>query len=290
MPGMFLTIQAIQPADAEQCGIIAYEAHQAVASAHNFPPEHPSVEFSIGLIKTKLGDPNAFGMLAEDAGHILGSAFLNTFPDTAVAAIGPLTVLPSAEGGVGRQLMESVLLEARRRGFEQVRLVQSPSHLRSLALYAKLGFTVREPLVLVQGKFPLGFSDDQTRVRTAASDDFAACHEMCVRTHGFARDFELSEAMRHQVALVAERSGHVTGYVTGLGFRGYAVAQTTRDLCALISAAPRILGPGFFAPVRNGDLLRWLLDAGLRMVWPANLMTVGDYQEPAGAFLPSIAF
>lgn len=89
---------------------------------------------------------------------------------------------------------------------------------------------------------------------------------------------------------MVEISGDVTGYVTGLGFRGYAVAQTTHDLCALIGAAPRILGPGFFAPARNGDLLRWLLDAGLRVAWPANLMTIGDYQEPAGAFLPSIAF
>lgn len=245
---------------------------------------------SIGLIKTKLRDPNAFGMLAEDDGHILGSVFLNTFPGAAVAAIGPLTVLPSVEGGVGRQLMESVLTEARRRGFEQVRLVQSPSHLRSLALYTKLGFTVRESLVLVQGKFPLGFSDDQTRVRPASADDFAACHALCVRTHGFPRDFELSEAMRQQVAVVTECSGHVTGYGTGLGFRGYAVAQTTRDMCAPISAAPKILGPGFFAPVRNGDLLRWLLDAGLWVAWPAYLMTVGDYQKPAGAFLPSIAF
>lgn len=186
MLGVSLMIRAIQSTDAEQCGIIAYEAHQAVASAHNFPPEHPSVEFSIGLIKTKLGDPNAFGMLAEDDGHVLGSVFLNTFPDTAVAAIGPLTVLPSAEGGVGRRLMESVLMEARGRGYEQVRLVQSPSHLRSLALYTKLGFAVREPLVLAQGKIPLGFSDDQARVRHASSDDFAACHALlyCPRRSG----------------------------------------------------------------------------------------------------------
>src|SRR5262249_35557855 len=56
MPAMSLTVRAIRLADAAQCGIVAYEAHQAVASAHNFPPEHPSVEFSIGLFKTKVGD------------------------------------------------------------------------------------------------------------------------------------------------------------------------------------------------------------------------------------------
>jgi ribosomal protein S18 acetylase RimI-like enzyme len=290
MAAMSLTIRAIRSGDAEQCGIVAYEAHQAVASAHNFPPEHPSVEFSIGLFKTKVGDSKAFGILAEDDGHILGSIFLNAFPDTPVAAIGPLTVLPSAEGGVGRRLMEAALKEARRRGVEQVRLVQSPSHLRSLALYAKSGFTVREPLALVQGKFPLGFSDDETRVRSASPDDFAACHTLCVQTHGFARHFELSQAIRQQVALVVERSDRITGYATGLGFLGHAVAETTRDLCALIGAAPRIFGLGFFVPIRNGELLRWVLNAGLRVAWPANLMTVGDYQEPAGAFLPSIAF
>ena len=100
----------------------------------------------------------------------------------------------------------------------------------------------------------------------------------------------LQPAIQQGVATVAERDGHIVGYATGLGMLGHVVAETTGDLEALIAGAPAILGPGFFVPTRNSDLLRWLLDAGMRAAWPATLMTLGPYQPPAGAFLPSLAF
>jgi hypothetical protein len=37
-------------------------------------------------------------------------------------------------------------------------------------------------------------------------------------------------------------------------------------------------------------LLRWLLANGYRAAWQATLISCGVYQEPAGAFLPSIAY
>ena len=89
-----LIIRRIQPEDAESCGRIAFEAHHVVATAHNFPSEHPSVEFSIGLMKAKIADRNAYGAVAERDGRIVGSIFLNTFPPAPLAAIGPLTVDP----------------------------------------------------------------------------------------------------------------------------------------------------------------------------------------------------
>jgi GNAT superfamily N-acetyltransferase len=286
-----ITIRSIQASDAEACGRIGYEAHSAIAAAHNYPPEQPSVEFSTGLINMKLNDPNAWGALGESEGRIVGSIFLNTFPPAPVAVIGPLTVNPSAEGRVGRELMIAALGEARKRGFDQVRLVQSPSHFRSLALYTKMGFNVREPLVLIQGK-SIGkiLSAGDRRVREANEDDLAECNKQCVSVHGFAREFELQHAIQHRIATVVERGGHIVGYAAGIGLLGHAVAETTDDLKDLISFAPAFLGPGFWVPIRNGDLLRWLLSAGLRFGWPANLMTLGQYKEPSGAFLPSIAF
>ena len=59
---------------------------------------------------------------------------------------------------------------------------------------------------------------------------------------------------------------------------------------ALISHAATYLGPGFFVPTRNGELFRWLLESGFRGLWPATLMTMGRYQEPAGVFLPAISY
>ena len=285
-----IVIRPIRPDDAERCGRIAFEAHRDVAARHNFPSEQHSVEFSIGLIKAKLADSNARGVLAECAGDIVGSAFINTFPPAPVAAVGPLTVHPSASAGVGRRLMTELLDQTAAHEFESIRLVQSPSHLQSLALYAKLGFVVREPLVLMQGKCPTLAANAACVVRPAAENDMAVCKRLSERVMGFARQFELSNAIRQNLATVIERSGRLTGYTTGIGFRGHAVAETTADLQALLAATPQMPGPGFFVPTRNGELLQWLLQGGLRMLWPATLMTRGSYQEPAGAFLPSIAF
>jgi predicted N-acetyltransferase YhbS len=285
-----VVIRSMSPDDAESCGRVAFAAHQAVALAHNFLPEHSSVDFSIGLMRAKISDKNAYGALAENGGQIVGSIFLNTFPPAPVAAIGPLTVDPAAAGGVGKMLMETAMKEARRRGYENVRLVQSPSHLRSLVLYTKSGFAVREPLILMQGAPSKALSLNGQSVREATQDDLLSCNGLCSRVHNFSREFELRLAIEQRVAVLVERDGKIVAYAAGVGLRGHAVAETVEDLKAVICASPKLPGPGFFVPARNNELLRWLLEAGARALWPAALMTFGSYQEPVGAFLPSIAF
>ncbi len=288
---MGLIIRSIQQADAETCGEIGFQAHKAISSAHGYPSEQPSIEFAVGMIKTLLANPNSWGALAERDGQILGSIFLHVFPPSPVAAIGPLTVDPSAEGGVGRALMEASLMEARKRDYDQVRLVQSPSHLRSFVLYTKCGFTLREPLFLMQGKPVPGILGKKHDVRAARSEDISACNEICISVHGFSREKELRQALDQRVATVnIDNTGNITGYAAGIGIFGHAVAKTNEVLKALVASASAILGPGFFVPGRNYNLLRWLLDGGFRVVWPANLMTVGNYQDPTAPFLPSIAY
>jgi predicted N-acetyltransferase YhbS len=288
---MGLIIRSIQQADAETCGEIGFQAHKAISSAHGYPSEQPSIEFAVGMIKTLLANPNSLGALAERDGQILGSIFLHVFPPSPVAAIGPLTVDPSAEGGVGRALMEASLMEARKRDYDQVRLIQSPSHLRSFVLYTKCGFTLREPLFLMHGNPVPGILGKKHDVRAARSEDISACNEICISVHGFSREKELRQALDQRVATVnVDNTGNITGYAAGIGIFGHAVAKTNEVLKALVASASAILGPGFFVPGRNYNLLRWLLDAGFRVVWPANLMTVGNYQDPTAPFLPSIAY
>ena len=284
-----VSVRPMKPEDVERCGRIGFEAHGAVAAAHNLPSEQPSLVFAVGMLRHKVADPQAYGFVAEREGKVVGSVFLNTFPPAQVAAIGPLTVDPEAQGGPGRQLMESALEQARALGIPSVRLVQSPAHLRSLALYAAAGFDVREPLVLMHGNLPAA-ETRVIRVRAATEWDVGACNAICRRVHGLERELELRRAIDQEVATVAERGDRLVGYSAGLGFLGHAVAETTDDLKALIAGASEIRGPGFFVPIRNGELLRWLLGAGMRAVWPANLMSLGPYQPPDGAFLPSIAF
>jgi predicted N-acetyltransferase YhbS len=288
---MGLIIRSIRQADAETCGKIGFQAHMAISSAHSYPSEQPSLEFAIGMIRTLLANPNSWGALAERDGKILGSIFLHVFPPSPVAAIGPLTVDPSAQGGIGRALMQASLMEARKRNYDQVRLVQSPSHLRSFVLYTKCGFTLREPLLLMHGNVVPRFLGNKYDIREARSEDISACNEICISVHGFSRERELRQAIDQQVASVnIDNTGNITGYAAGIGFYGHAVGKTNEVLKALVANASEILGPGFFVPGRNSELLRWLLDAGFRIIWPANLMTVGNYQDPTAPFLPSIAY
>jgi predicted N-acetyltransferase YhbS len=288
---MGLTIRSIEQADVETCGKIGFQAHKAIASAHGYPSEQPSFEFAVGMIKTLLANPNSWGALAERDGKTVGSIFFHLFPPSPVAAIGPLTVDPSDEGGVGRALMEAALVEARKHNYDQVRLVQSPSHLRSFVLYTKCGFRLREPLFLMHGNPVPSTLEKKHDVRAARSEDISSCNEICTSVHGFSREMELRQAIDQRVAIVhINNTGSITGYAAGIGFFGHAVAKTNEVLKALVANTSTILGPGFFVPGRNLDLLRWLLDAGFHIVWPANLMTVGDYQDPIAPFLPSIAY
>ncbi len=48
--------------------------------------------------------------------------------------------------------------------------------------------------------------------------------------------------------------------------------------------------PGFLLPTRNAELFRWCLEHDLRVVQQMTLMNLGSYQEPAGAFLPSVLY
>jgi predicted N-acetyltransferase YhbS len=289
---MSLMIRPIEQNDSESCGKIGSEAHKAISSTHGYPSEQPSEEFGIGLIRRLLGNPNSWGVLAERQGKTLGSIFLHKFPPSPVAVIGPLTVHPTAEGGVGRMLMDAALTQARKQNHDQIRLVQSPSHIRSFVLYTKSGFTLREPLFLMQGQ-PLkgGKNTSSAIVRLVRDDnDVSMCNKFCKSVYGFSREMELRQAKDQDVATMIEQDGVITGYAAGIGMFGHAVAKSNEELKVLIANASAILGPGFFAPALNHELINWLLENGFQIGWPANLMTVGPYQEPQTPFLPSLAY
>jgi hypothetical protein len=170
-----------------------------------------------------------------------------------------------------------------------VRLVQDAFHNRSLALYTSLGFVTREPLSVMQGA-PLKLRLAGYEVRPASDADMAACNDLCRHVHGFARSVELDDAVGNKSARVVEHVGRITGYATDIGFFAHAVGETNDDLRALIGSTPNFRGPGFLVPTRNHDLFRWCLNNGLRLVKQQTLMTVGLYNEPTAAYLPSILY
>ena len=283
-----LRLRAGRFEDAETCGSICYRAFKAIADQHNFPPDFPSPEIAVGLVASLLSRGDIYSVVAEVDGRVVGSNFL--WENGAIAGVGPITIDPSAQNvAVGRKLMEEVLRRARERNFAGVRLVQAAYHNRSLSLYTKLGFDVREPLSNLQGpaieqQIP-GYA-----VRSATEEDLDACNKMSLKVHGHHRGPELFEAISQGTAYVVEHDGRITGYTTAVGFFGHTVGESNEELKALIGAAPEFPGPGFLLPTRNSEVLRWCLERGLRIVQPMTLMSVGLYNEPAGAFMPSVLY
>jgi len=275
-------------ADATACGKICYEAFTTVAKAHNFTPDFPSPEVAIGLLTWMLTHPAFYSIIAEIDGRVVGSNFLDERSE--IAGLGPITVDPAVQNRkVGRELMENAHARATEKKFPGVRLIQAGYHTRSLSLYSKLGYDVREPLACMQGT-TLNIKIAGCVVRKAAESDIAACNRVCEKVHGHDRGGELKDTVPKGCATVVERDGRVTGYATTIGFFGHAVGETNDDLKALISAAKEFAGPGFLLPTRNTELFQWCLERGIRVTQPMTLMSRGFYNEPAGAFLPSILY
>jgi GNAT superfamily N-acetyltransferase len=276
------------PADAEICGRICYNAFKTISESHGFAPDFPAPEVAIGLLTWMLAHPKFYSVIAEVDGRIVGSNFLDE--RNSIAGVGPITVDATVQNrAIGRRLMEAVHERAAERNFAGVRLLQAGFHTRSLSLYAKLGYDVREHLACIQGK-PLGISIEGHVVRPAAEADLEDCNRLCREVHGHDRGGELRDAIVQGSATVVEHDGRITGYATIIGFFGHAVGETNKDVKALIGAAKEFAGPGFLLPTRNGELFRWCLSNGLQITQPMTLMSKGLYNEPAGAFLPSILY
>ena len=283
-----VTIRRATPEDAPACGQICYEAFSRINTEHGFPPDFPNAEIATGALSTLFKHPGFYCVVAEANGKLIGSNCLDE--RTPIAGVGPITVDPQTQNkSVGRSLMQAVLKRAEEKKFPGVRLLQAAFHNRSLSLYTKLGFDAREPISAMQGP-PINRQVEGYRVRGVKMNDLEACNKLCSAVHGHHRGGELVDAINEGSAVAVERGGRITAYATGLGFFLHAVAETNEDLQALIASAKEFQGPGILVPTRNAELFRWCLHNGLRVVEPMTLMTIGLYNEPRGAYLPSITF
>ena len=161
--------------------------------------------------------------------------------------------------------------------------------MRPLVLYASLGFEVRGLLACMKGQ-PLGLEISGFTVRPAHDDDLEAYNRLCRQVHGHDRSGEVRDAIKQGTATVVEHRAQLVGYATLVGFGGHGVGQTTDAIKALLGAASRFVGPGILVPTCNGELFRWCLAHGLRTIQPMTLMSLGLYNEPSGAYIPSILY
>jgi GNAT superfamily N-acetyltransferase len=291
-PGVTIALRPIEPADSEACARITYEAFAGLHDFHQFPRDFPTLEAAEQLVSNFIAHPAIWGVVAEADDRIVGSNFLDE--RGAITGVGPITVDPKAQGhGVGRRLMEAVIERgANARG---IRLLQDSFNMQSLSLYASLGFDVQEPTVVMSGR-PSSGPPSGIEVRPIEEGDLEQCERLCLSVHGFERTNELRDALHVPVfsPMAALRDGRVTAYATTLTFfpAAYAVAETGEDMRALITGA---LAAGdepasFLLPTRQADLFRWCLNEGLRAVKPMTYMTIGEYRQPNGCWIPSVLY
>ena len=181
---MSMTIRPARRDDLAAVAPVLYSAFRSISDQHRFPPDFDSPETAHNVASLLLNHPQFHGVVAEDAGRILGSNFIDL--RSPIVGLGPISVDPEVQNkGIGRQLMIAEMEEAQRRGCAGIRLVQLAYHNRSLCLYTTLGFRSRTPLSIMQGK-PLNQRFAGYEVRAATLADTEACNALCRRVpwHG----------------------------------------------------------------------------------------------------------
>ena len=284
-----VVLREAEPADAEALGQIVFDAFASIHDRHRFPRDFPSPEVAAGFMAPWIANPSVWGVVAEVNGRIVGSNFL--YEADPIAGVGPITIDPEAQNaGIGRKLMGAVL--ERGRDARGIRLVQDGFHMRSLSLYTSLGFDVTASCVVLSGS-PEAAPSNEVEVRPLTEDDMAACEELCKRVHGVERTGGLRDAMPAFTAYGAFRGNRLVAYASTVTFWqvGYGVGETEEDLIGLLAgAAAAVDAPiTLLVPLRSA-LFRWSLENGLRCLKPMNVMALGEYHEPRGAWFPSVLY
>lgn len=283
-------LRAATPTDADAIARIIHEAFAGIHDRHRFPRDFPTLDSAAQLAAAFIGHPSIWGVAATQDGRVVGSNFLDERDP--IRGVGPITVDPTVQTrGVGRQLMQAVI--DRGAAGAGVRLLQDAFNARSMGLYTDLGFVTREPIALMTGRVRAPAAG-LLEVRPMSAEDLDACAELSTKVHGFPRTNELRDALDHPALspVVGMRDDRIVAYASGVGFfaASFGTAETESDLYHLITGALMAAEtPGsFLLPTRQTELFRGLLTAGLRVVKPMTYMTLGAYQEPAGAWFPSV--
>jgi predicted N-acetyltransferase YhbS len=283
-----ITLREASSEDTEELSRILFEAFGAIHDHHRFPRDFPSIEAATGMLSPWIPHPSVWGVVAEADGRIVGSNFLDERDE--IFGVGPITVDPGAQNsGVGRKLMEAVL--ERGAGAPGIRLVQDGFHMRSLSLYTSLGFDVTAACVVMSG-MPDG-RPESVEVRRLVEGDLEQCAALSERVHGITRTGALRDALQAFSPHVALRDGRVVAYATTLDFwpMAHGVAETPDDLKGLLLGTVASTGEplALLVPLRS-ELFPWCLAQGLRALKPMNVMALGSYQEPNGAWFPSVIY
>ena len=135
---------SIRQAKIEDAPFIA-RAAQEIAQEPGYFCSLPS-EISEEKVRQTIESLQGGYLVAEKEGHIVGHAFLETFPLQSLRHVAQLNIGVHKgfwEQGIGTQLLEKLITWARQSGtVEKIELNVRASNTRAIALYKKLGFYV----------------------------------------------------------------------------------------------------------------------------------------------------
>jgi predicted N-acetyltransferase YhbS len=285
-----VALRPATPDDTAACGRLIHAAFADLAARHGLAPDFVSPAAAAAMVEGFLADATVHAVVATSGAEIVGVTFLHQ--GDRVRTIGPLAVAPGWQGaGVGRRLMQAVLDRAGPQA--SVRLLVDAANTGAMALGASLGLAVKEPLLLLAG-MPHGPAPREASVRRMRSTDIPACAALCKAVHGITRTHELASPHPSRVPFVIERDQRITGYLTAPGnwLLNHGVAESPGDLRGLLVGAAAVTRQpaGLLLPARGNALLGWALEQGMRVVKPMTLMARGAYQQPRGAWFPSMFY
>jgi len=185
--------------------------------------------------------------------------------------------------------MDAVLQRA---GARPTRLLQETFNMRSMALYASLGFDVKDLYVLVSGRPSVQLAGYEVRPMIEA--DLEECERLQDSAIGFSRINELRTALRAGSPWVAIRGGNIAAFVASpfLWIGSHGAADDEQSLAALLGGAAQQSGKdvAFLLPARSATLFRWALANGMKAGRPMTLMTKGQYSPPKCIYVPSVVY
>jgi ribosomal protein S18 acetylase RimI-like enzyme len=123
----------------------ARELFERYADSLDFDLDFQDFEEELTSLPRDYGPPTGCLLFAEQDGDLVGCVALRSIGDT-MCEMKRLYISPDQRGqGIGRSLATAIIEEARKRGYERMRLDTVPSMKAAQALYVSLGFEPIEP-------------------------------------------------------------------------------------------------------------------------------------------------
>ncbi|HUO09215.1 MAG TPA: GNAT family N-acetyltransferase [Phycisphaerae bacterium] len=290
---MAIELVRAMPEHAPQLSRILFHAFKNLQDLHSVPLDIPTPEVADMGMNMFVTRPDIYGVAAKENGKIVGHNFVQL--SDPVAGVGPICVDPGCQSrGVGKLLMQHIDDYALKNHGPMVRLLQEAINMTSLSLYTSLGYALQEPILKMTVK-PAAAVDES--VRPLMMDDLATCDALCRHVYKVSRKNELAAMIQHgQAAGVVPHGRFVHGKLAAYvipGFFGYAVAESAEDLLVTAEQAARSAPPllqAILIPARHTELFTGALKRGWRSEKLFNLMSIGPYESPTGAWAPSIAY